>query len=79
VPSFDLTGMIALLTGTALDWMHYVDVEPYVEQFDQLIDELGVEMIASTHGLPISDLTKTIPSIRAGLWASGGEGAAIAS
>jgi flavorubredoxin len=79
VPSFDLTGMIALLTGTALDWMHYVDVEPYVEQFDQLVDELGVEMIASTHGLPISDLTKTIPSIRAGLWASGGEGAAIAS
>jgi flavorubredoxin len=79
VPALDLTGMIALLTGTALDWMHYVDVTPYVERFDRLVDELGVEMIASTHGLPISDLPMTLPSVRAGLLASGSKGSALVS
>jgi flavorubredoxin len=78
-PTLDLTGMIALLTGTALDWMHYVDVAPYVERFDQLLQELDVQMIGSTHGLPISDVPGTMPSIRAGLLASGSKGSELVS
>lgn len=77
--TLDLTGMIALLTGTALDWMHYTDVEPYVESFERLLVELDVSMIASTHGLPIADVRDTLPSILAGLRAAGAPGGALAS
>ena len=69
--------MIALLTGTALDWMHYTDVEPYVESFERLLEELDVSMIASTHGLPIADVRGTLPSICAGLRAAGAPGGAL--
>jgi hypothetical protein len=67
VPELDLPDMTALFAQLALYWTQFVDIEPYVERLDELLDELGVELIAPTHGLPIGDLGTIVPRIREGL------------
>lgn len=67
-PSLDLPEMTALFAELALYWTRFVDLEPYIARLDGLLlDELAVELVAPTHGLPITDLAATMPSIRDGL------------
>jgi flavorubredoxin len=67
-PSLDLPDMTALFAELALYWTQFVDLEPYIARLDELLfDELHVELIAPTHGLPIGDLQATLPKIRDGL------------
>lgn len=67
-PSLDLPEMTALFAELALYWTRFVDLAPYITRLDELVfDELAVELVAPTHGLPITDLAATMPSIRDGL------------
>jgi flavorubredoxin len=51
----------------AFHWTHFVDIEPYLDRLDQLLfRELGVETVAPTHGLVISDPEGTMPTIKEG-------------
>jgi len=68
VPELDLPDMTALFAQLALYWTQFVDIEPYIERLDELLfDELSVELIAPTHGLPIGDLESVLPRVREGL------------
>jgi flavorubredoxin len=67
-PSLDLPEMTALFAELALYWTRFVDLEPYVARLDRLVfEERPVELVAPTHGLPITDLEATMPRIREGL------------
>lgn len=67
VPELDLPDMTALFAELAFYWTRFTDIEPYIEWLDRMVDELGVEMIAPTHGLPIGDLQATLPRVYDGL------------
>lgn len=68
VPDLSLPEMTALFSELALYWTRFVDIEPYIERLDQLLfDELDVQILAPTHGLPVTDLPATLPAIREGL------------
>jgi flavorubredoxin len=62
----DLVAQMQRFAFAAFNWTRFVDVEPYIERLDALLEELGVEVIAPTHGLPIGDLPKTMPKVREG-------------
>jgi flavorubredoxin len=67
VPEIDLVGNVARFAYAAFHWTKYVDVEPYIERMEQLVfEELGANVIAGTHGLPIGDPAATFPTIREG-------------
>jgi flavorubredoxin len=65
--SLDIPDMTALFADIALYWTRFVDMEPYLDRLDEMLDELDVKFIAPTHGLPISDLAATYPRVREGL------------
>jgi flavorubredoxin len=66
-PELDLPDMTAVFAELALYWTRFSDMEPYIERLDGMLDELGVELIAPTHGLPITDLVRALPRVREGL------------
>lgn len=67
-PSLDLEEMTALFAEFALYWTRFRNLEPFIERLDDLVfQQLRVELVAPTHGLPISDLAATMPRIRDGL------------
>lgn len=61
----------------SLHWMTLVPMQPYVDALQAQVEELGVRMVCSTHGLPISDLATTAPEVFRGMLASGLERAAL--
>jgi flavorubredoxin len=63
----DMTGLFAEL---ALYWTRFTDMDPHVARLQGLLDRLEVELIAPTHGLPITDLSKTVPKVIDGLLAA---------
>lgn len=65
--SIDLPDMTALFAELALHWTTFVDMAPWLRRLDGLLDRLGVELVAPTHGLPVTDLAATLPEIREGL------------
>ena len=68
IPTLDIPAMMALFAVAAFHWVEYVDIEPYLDRLDEVVlDELGAELIAPTHGLPIGDPRGTLPAIREGL------------
>jgi len=75
VPELDIEDMTAMFAEFALYWTQFVDLEPYIARLDDLIGELGVELVAPTHGLPISDLAATLPRVREGLRLGSAKGA----
>jgi len=64
--SLDLPDMTALFAELALYWTRVTDVEPYLAELDSLLDRLDVQLIGPTHGLPITDLPRTVPAVRDG-------------
>jgi flavorubredoxin len=68
VPDLDIPGMMALFAIAAFNWVEYVDIEPYLKRLDDLVfEELDVELICQTHGLPIGDPRRTLPQVNEGL------------
>lgn len=68
IPALDIPGMMALFAVAAFHWVEYVDIEPYLRRLDVLVfDELGAELIAPTHGLPIANPRKTLDDVYEGL------------
>jgi flavorubredoxin len=66
--ALDLPDMTAVYAELTLPWARLTDMEPYIRRLDELVfGELDVAIIASTHGLPISDPRATFPQIREGL------------
>ncbi len=59
--------MTAVFAELALYWTRFSDMEPYIEHLDEVLEELKVELICPTHGLPITDFDATLPKIRDGL------------
>lgn len=61
--TLEIDEMTALFAFAAFHWTQHVDVEPYVERLEQLLDELDVQLVAPTHGLPFSDFDAVMPEI----------------
>ena len=63
--------VLAVFAERALYWTTTTDMNIYVDKLEELMTDLGVEVVAPTHGLPVTDLVKTMPKIREGLIAEG--------
>jgi flavorubredoxin len=74
VSELDIPDMTGLFTDQSLTWARYTEMEPYAERLSRLIDELDVQVVAPTHGLPAADVPAIMPRILAGLTAAGGVG-----
>lgn len=74
VPALDVADMTGLFAEQSLNWARFTDMEPHVARLQGLLDELGVELIGPTHGLPITDLEQSVPQVLDGLRAAGREG-----
>ena len=71
--SLDLVDVCAVFQERALFWTTFVDMERYVERMEWQMKELGVRLVAPSHGLPVTDLERTWPAIRKGLLAGEGK------
>jgi flavorubredoxin len=71
--SLDLADVSAVFAERALYWTTMVDMNLYVDRLVDVMTKLGVQVVAPTHGLPVTDLPRTFPKIKDGLLA--GEGA----
>ena len=69
--SLDLEDVLAVFAERALFWTTFTDMNLYVDRMEALMTELGVEVVAPTHGLPVLDLKVTMPKVRDGLIAEG--------
>jgi flavorubredoxin len=69
--SLDLKDVLAVFAERALFWTITTDMNIYVDKLEALMDDIGVEVIAPTHGLPITDISLTMPKVRDGLIADG--------
>lgn len=62
-----LAEMTGLFADLALYWTRFTDMRPYAERLQAKLAEWEVQFIAPTHGLPISDLPRTVPAVLEGL------------
>jgi len=69
--SLDLQDVLAVFAERALFWTTTTDMNIYVDKREALIEELGAQVIAPTHGLPVTDIGLTMPKVRDGLIAEG--------
>lgn len=67
VEQLDLAAQSALFAHYALHWMRFVDMNPYIERLEDLIDDLDVSLVCPTHGLPITDARTVLPKVAEGL------------
>jgi glyoxylase-like metal-dependent hydrolase (beta-lactamase superfamily II) len=66
-PELPIADLAAIFAELALYWWTFTDMEPYVAAIQQQLDELEVELIMPTHGLPIADVDAIVPRILDGL------------
>lgn len=66
-PQLDVTKKAAAFADIALYWTQFVDVEPYLAQFKQLIKDLDVQLVCPAHGPPVTDPTVTLPFVYEGV------------
>jgi flavorubredoxin len=64
--TLELDEMTALFAFAAFHWTQLVEIEPHIDRLEKLLDELDVDIVAPTHGLPFSDLDVVMPEIRKG-------------
>lgn len=60
-PALDLA---TYLTQSSLFWSRYVDITPYLERFEKLLQEYPARLIAPAHGSVIDDLSVVMPVMR---------------
>ena len=68
--SLDLPDVSATFANLALFWTTFADMERYIERLDVVLKELGVRTIAPTHGLPITDMGRTVARVSEGIVAA---------
>lgn len=61
-----IPAMTKLFADAALYWTRFTDMEPYIQRLDACLAD-GVKLVAPTHGLPMTDVDRTMPGVRAGL------------
>ena len=71
--SLDLKDVSAVFSERALFWTKFVDMNVYINELRALIKKLDVRFICPTHGLPISDVARTVPKVEEGLLFAGQE------
>jgi len=69
--SLDLQDVLAVFAARALYWTTTTDMNIYVDRLEAMLEDLDVDVIAPTHGLPITDIAVTMPKVRDGLIADG--------
>lgn len=69
--SLDLQDVLAVFAERALYWTTTTDMNIYVDKLEELMADLKVNVVAPTHGLPITNLAQTMPKVRDGLIAEG--------
>ena len=69
--SLDLQDVLAVFAERALYWTTTTDMNIYVDKLEELMAELDVQVVAPTHGLPVTNLAVTMPKVRDGLIAEG--------
>jgi flavorubredoxin len=67
VTALPIPQMTALFADLALHWTRFAEMGAVVAALEAEIARLGVELVAPTHGLPITNLTTALPKIREGL------------
>jgi flavorubredoxin len=67
VDELDIPDMTGLFSELSLRWSKYHEMEPIVERLNRLMEELEVEVVGPTHGLPLTDVGATMPKIVQGL------------
>jgi len=68
ISTLPIAEQVALFALAAFHWTRYVDIEPYIDRLDRLLgEELGVRVVAPTHGLPFTDPARVMPEVRRGL------------
>ena len=65
--TLDLFEVTSVFAELALFWTNFVDMSVYSDRLAKLIKESDIKYIAPTHGLPISDIKKTMPKVIEGL------------
>ena len=65
--SLDLGDVSAVFAEKALFWTKFADMRPYIDRLTAQLKQLDVAFIAPTHGLPISDVQRTVPRVMEGL------------
>lgn len=65
-PPLDIPDHMKSFAKGAFNFLEYIDIEPTINRLDEVIEELGVERICPTHGLPIGDPAATMPVVREG-------------
>ncbi len=71
VQDLPVAEMTARFSENALYWTTMVVMDQFVAQLDRQLEDLGAQIVAPTHGLPIRDLEAVMPAIREGLRAGG--------
>lgn len=61
VPELDIVELAGVFYQYALPWILLTDMEPYIERLVGLIEELGVDVVAPVHGLPVTDIQANLP------------------
>ena len=64
---FDLKDVSTVYAERALISTKFVDMEPYITEFEKMVDELDMRVIAPTHGLRVRDVEMTTPLVMNGL------------
>lgn len=65
--SLDLVEVLGVFAERALYWTRFADMNVYSDRLEALIEEFDVAVVAPSHGLPILDLSVTMPKVREGL------------
>jgi flavorubredoxin len=71
VPELDIAELAGFFAEHSLNWTRFRDLEPILARLQEQLDELDVQIIGPTHGLPICDVPKIAPMVVDGLRALG--------
>lgn len=61
VPELDIVELAGVFYQYALPWILLTDMEPYIARLIALIEDLGVDVVAPVHGLPVTDIQANLP------------------
>jgi flavorubredoxin len=67
-PDLPIPELTGIFLEYALYWSRLKDVEPHIRRLDELLTvDFPVEIVASSHGSPVTSLEATMPKIRQGV------------
>lgn len=63
----DIPKLTGVFAEFALYWWKFADLDPYVRSIETLLERHSIDLVLPTHGLPLSDVEKTVPLVMDGL------------